>query len=166
MNFDTLFIFILALAFFYGFIRGFLRQLLSLVGLLAAFYAALNYPQRALNLLAPHIKNPSLLKIAAAVLTFIAVYLVFALASAVISFLIKGAIGLADRLLGGAFAAVKAVIFLMALAMLLVSFEGTRNFVLKSRTGPYMVSLASKLFAKGKNFLEEKWNSAENWKRK
>ncbi len=166
MNFDALFLFIIALAFFYGFVRGFFRQVLSLAGLLAAFYAALNHPQKAINLLAPYVKNPSLLKIGGIVLTFIAVYLIFALASIVISFLIKGAIGLADRLLGGAFAALKALIFLMALALLLVSFEGTRNFVLGSKTGPYMVSLGSKLFAKGKNLLEERWNSATNLKKK
>jgi len=166
VNFDALFLFLTAVAFLYGFMRGFLRQVLSLAGLLAAFYAALNHSGKAESLLSSQIRNPHLLKIAGMVLTFIAVYLAFALVSVILSFLIKGAIGLADRLLGGAFAVLKAFVLLLALSLLMVSFDSTRNFVLSSRTGPHMVYLGSKLFARGKNFLEGKWNSATNWKKK
>ena len=166
MGFDLIFLAVLGTAFLYGFFRGLLRQLLSLVGLLTAFYMAINHPHRAINLLFPYIKNPELLRIAGGVLTFIGVYLFFAVISMVISFLIKGAIGFLDRLLGGFFALAKALVLLIALAMLLVSFDISRNFVLASRTGPCLTKIGSKLLIKGKKLWEEKWDSGRNSKGK
>ncbi len=166
MGFDLVFMAILAMAFLYGFMRGFLRQLLSLAGLITAFYMAAYHPEKAITFLTPYIHNPQVLKISGAVLTFIVVYLLFSLASVIISFLVKGAIGLADRLLGGFFAIIKATVFLIALAMLLVSFDITRDFVLNSKTGPYLVSVGTRLLASGKKLWEERWNSGKNLKTK
>ncbi len=166
MGFDLIFMAVLSIAFIYGFFRGLLRQLLSLVGLLTAFYMAINHPDRAINLLSPYIKNPELLRIAGSVLTFIAVYLIFAVISMIISFLIKGAIGLLDRLLGGLFALLKAMILLVALSMFLVSFGISRDFVLSSQTGPLLIKIGSKLLIKGEKIWEENWDSGKNLKKK
>ena len=166
MGFDLIFLVIMGMAFLYGFFRGFLRQLLSLVGLLPAFYLAINHPHRAINLLSPYIKNPELLKIAGGVVTFIAVYLFFAAISMIISFVVKGSIGLLDRLLGGLFALAKALVLFIALVMLLISFDTSRNFVLSSRAGPYLVKIGSKLVTKGKKLWKENWDSGKNSKGK
>ncbi len=166
MGFDLIFLVIMGMAFLYGFFRGFLRQLLSLVGLLTAFYMAINHPHRAINLLSPYIKNPELLKIAGGVVTFIAVYLFFAAISMIISFVVKGSIGLLDRLLGGLFALAKALVLFIALVMLLISFDTSRNFVLSSRAGPYLVKIGSKLVTKGKKLWKENWDYGKNSKGK
>ncbi len=166
MGFDLIFLVIMGMAFLYGFFRGFLRQLLSLVGLLTAFYMAINHPHRAINLLFPYIKNPELLKIAGGVVTFIAVYLFFAAISMIISFVVKGSIGLLDRLLGGLFALAKALVLFIALVMLLISFDTSRNFVLSSRAGPYLVKIGSKLVTKGKKLWKENWDYGKNSKGK
>ncbi len=166
MGFDLIFLVIMGMAFLYGFFRGFLRQLLSLVGLLTAFYMAINHPHRAINLLSPYIKNPELLKIAGGVVTFIAVYLFFAAISMIISFVVKGSIGLLDRLLGGLFALAKALVLFIALVMLLISFDTSRNFVLSSRAGPYLVKIGSKLVTKGKKLWKGNWDSGKNSKGK
>ncbi len=165
MGFDPVVIFVLIFSFIYGFIRGFFRQILSLAGLFLAAYLAMFHYQRAQIFLSQYIKGGGLLLLSSIALTFIVVYLAFAMVSFFISFIMKGFIGFFDRLVGAFFAVFKAVILLSVVALFLASFESSRSWVFSSRTGPHLYSAGVYLASHVEKIWRERWKSELNLKK-
>lgn len=165
MGFDPVVVFVLIFSFIYGFIRGFFRQILSLAGLIMAAYFAMFHYHRAQVFLSQYIKGTGLLLLSSIALTFIVVYLTFAIVSFFISLVIKGFIGFFDRLIGAFFAVFKALVLLSVIAMFLASFETSRSWVFSSKTGPHLYSAGVFLASQVEKVWREKWRSELNLKK-
>jgi len=162
MLFDLIVILVLVIAFFYGLIRGFLRQFISLAGLLTAAYLAVFHYGKAVSYLSPYIKERGVLVLASIALTFLVTYIAFAVGSMIISFFIKGPIGFLDRVFGAIFAVFKAFLFLTVISLFLASFNSTRNFIAFSKTGPYIYSSGLYMAGQVEKIWRERWKSEKN----
>lgn len=165
MGFDAVVIFVLIFSFIYGFIRGFFRQILSLAGLILAAYFAMFHYHRAHVFLSQYIKGGGLLLLSSIALTFIIVYLAFAIVSFFISFIIKGFIGFFDRLIGAIFAVFKTLVLLSVIALFLASFETSKSWVFSSKIGPHLYSSGVFLASQVEKVWREKWKSGLNLKK-
>ena len=154
MGFDPVVVFVLIFSFIYGFIRGFFRQILSLAGLIMAAYFAMFHYHRAQVFLSQYIKGTGLLLLSSIALTFIVVYLAFAIVSFFISLVIKGF-----------FAVFKALVLLSVITMFLASFETSRSWVFSSKTGPHLYSAGVFLASQVEKVWREKWKSELNLKK-
>lgn len=102
-----------------GVYRGFIRETLSLIAWILAFWAAFSYAEPASARFAPYIESPQLQVVAA----FSALFVVTLLVLSAISYLlyrllrVSGIVG-TDRILGGLFGVVRAVV-LVAIVLLL-----------------------------------------------
>ncbi|RMD66489.1 MAG: CvpA family protein, partial [Planctomycetota bacterium] len=99
--FDYLLIAIVGLSMVLSLWRGFVREAISLIGLVAAFFAASRASGVAASTLADWIPNPTAANIAGFVLVFVAVMVVVALIGALIRKLVDMAdLTATDRTLG------------------------------------------------------------------
>jgi len=162
MSYDIVVITISVMAMIYGFIRGFFRQLLSLLGLLVAVYYSLFHYQKAASFLSPYIKGRGILILASIALTFIVVYTIFAVVSFVISMMVKGMVGFLDRFFGALFALFKVFILLSVVTLFLSSFDSTRGWVFSSKTGPSLYSTGVYLAGYVEKAWRKKWNLEPN----
>lgn len=107
-----------------GFYRGFIRETLSLIAWILAFWAAFSFSQPASAWFVQYIESPQLRMVAA----FAAIFVVSLLLLSVISYLlcrlllVSGIAG-TDRLLGGLFGIVRAVV-LVSVVLLLARIPG------------------------------------------
>lgn len=102
-----------------GFYRGFIRETLSLIAWVLAFWAAFTYAEAASLHFAPYIESPQLRIVAAFGALFVATLLVLSIIGYLLYrlFLVSGIVG-TDRVLGGLFGLVRAVV-LVAIVLLL-----------------------------------------------
>lgn len=114
---------IFSLSCFIGFIRGFVREALSLVIWIAAVLVARVFGGQLETLLVDHIETPSVRLMTAYAVLFISTLLLGAMVSYLIGALVR-ATGLSgtDRLLGMVFGAARAFIIVMAILILLPGF--------------------------------------------
>lgn len=101
-----------------GLMRGLTREVLSLLAWCVAFYAAKSFAPIVASWL-PGLDAPALKNAAALVLVFVAVLIAASLASAAVGGLVK-LTGMApyDRILGGLFGALRALLILLMLTLL------------------------------------------------
>ena len=116
--FDLAIIAIVLLFAVIGVIRGFIREVLSLLSWILAFWLAFTFADATSYLLEPYIEAPVLRVIAAFAALFISALLLFT----VISFLVHKLLAVSgikgtDRALGGLFGAVKGLVIIAALML-------------------------------------------------
>ena len=109
----------MALSLVFGLFRGLLRELLSLISWITAFWIAYRYSADVAQAIDPVLQNPMLSRVVAVVLVFVGVLVGLLLLASLIANLFK-ATGLAgmDRLLGGLFGLVRALVILGAVLLL------------------------------------------------
>ncbi|HSH41553.1 MAG TPA: CvpA family protein [Arenicellales bacterium] len=107
-----------------GFYRGFIRETLSLISWILAFWAAFSFAEPAGVWFTGYIDSPQLRMVAAFAAIFVATLLVLSLLSYLLCrlFLVSGIVG-TDRLLGGLFGIARAVV-LVAVLLLLARIPG------------------------------------------
>lgn len=95
-----------------GVLRGFTREFLGLISWIIAIAAALFLAPSTLGLLEPHIATPSLRIAASYALVFFAFLLIGAIATTVISTLVRKSASLSaiDRMVGGGFGLIRGVL--------------------------------------------------------
>ncbi|MDT8363349.1 MAG: CvpA family protein [Nitrosomonas sp.] len=98
--------------------RGLVREIVSLLAWIAAFFAASRYAVETESLLSGLIEDDSLRMLAAYAVTFFVVLLVMMMFSMLLSTLTKSVgLGLIDRMLGAIFGSVRGMVIVIALVL-------------------------------------------------
>lgn len=131
-------------------VRGFSREVLSVVSWAAAAVAAYVFYKPVVPFLAPYISNETIAQIAAAGLVFIVTLIVVSIITMKIAdFIIDSRIGALDRTLGFLFGAARGVL-LVVVAMLFFNWLVTENqpaWVAQAKSKPMIDELGAKLVA-------------------
>ena len=129
-------------------VRGFSREVLSLVSWAAAAAAAYLFYQPVLPFVQPYINNETIAKIAAAGAVFLVVLIVVSLITMKIAdFIIDSRIGALDRTLGFLFGAARGVLLVVA-AMLLFTWavpDKQPSWITNAKSKPMLDSLGEQL---------------------
>jgi membrane protein required for colicin V production len=148
MNFfDIVIVVIISFCLIRGFMLGIVRQVSSIVGVLAGFFAGIRYYPLLTGMLTGWVENPGYRNIAAFMIIFCGVFIAIILLAWVIHYLMKiSKIGWMDRIVGVFFGAFKAVlvgsIFLIALTTFL---PANSTVIRESRLAPYLTVVSEKL---------------------
>ena len=145
--FDIVFIGALITACVYGYTKGFVRQLLGLVGIVAGTYCA--YKLAEVFTAWWHTQfdvDPDVMKIIVFIILAIIIYLLVLRVAVLLNKLLKMAmLGWLNRLLGMIFGAAKIILIFSALAYAINALNFTDKMV-GSKTFTYLISLANYLF--------------------
>lgn len=143
--FDMAIIIVVGYCIIRGIFRGLIREVSSIAGLAAGFYVAYSYHDAMAPLFSKWITEPAYLKMTSFILLFCSVFLVIALAGILIRFVIKIVLlGVVDRVLGGIFGALKAVLIVSLAYILLITFlpSGGVTVVAESKLAPQINMIA------------------------
>jgi len=146
--FDMVIIVVAGYCIIRGIFRGLIREVSSIIGLAAGFYVAYSYHDAVAPFFSKWITEPAYLKMTSFILLFCSVFLVIALAGILIRFLIKLVLlGVVDRVLGGIFGALKAVLIVSFAYILLITFlpAGGVTVVGESKLAPQINMIAREL---------------------
>ena len=121
---DIVILAVMAISLVFGLFRGLLRELLSLVSWVLAFWIAYRYSANVAEIIDRALQNPTLSQAVSAVLVFVIVLVALMVLTSLIAKAFK-ATGLAgiDRILGGLFGLGRGVVILLA-ALILASHTG------------------------------------------
>ena len=116
-----------------GFFRGFVKEVISLIGVLAGFYAACVYYLDIAHLLSKWISHPPYLNILSFLIILIGVFVLVSLSGAAIKYLMDIAfLGWIDRFLGVVTGSIKGMIIV---SIVLVSFLTFSKFAAMTARG-------------------------------
>ena len=112
---DIIILAVMGVSLVFGLFRGLLRELLSLVSWILAFWIAYRYSASVAQIIDKALQNPNLSQAVSAIFVFVLVLVALMLLASLISKIFKAA-GLAgmDRILGGLFGLGRAVVILFA----------------------------------------------------
>ena len=138
--FDILAIVILCFCLIRGFFRGIIKELSSIIGVLAGAYAAYTYYPYVAQYLNRWISSPNYLNLLSFVLIFCVVFLVIGILGVVIKYLMNIAfLGWVDRLFGTIFGFSKGVLIVAVLLFAFTTFLPKGTPLLKqSLIAPYV----------------------------
>jgi membrane protein required for colicin V production len=170
-NFLDIVIIIIISAFsIYGLIRGFVKEIVSIISIVLGFYIALHWHEEAARYLAGF-KNQNLQNILGFIIVFIVASLILSLLGKLVSLTLKGIdLGCIDHLLGLVFGFAKGVFVVCVILLVLVSFLPPSNKVLaKSQLTPAIITLTKTIAAFSpsglKNQFTVKFDGLKNvWK--
>lgn len=130
-----------------GIFRGMLRELSSIIGVLAGFYAAYTYYPLAGGWLGRFLPSAEYLDIIGFLLIFTLVFLLVGIVGFIIKYLLNITfLGWTDRVFGAAFGMVKAVLIAAILLIALTAFLPKGSPVVKqSRLSPYITMLSENM---------------------
>ena len=153
-----------------GIFRGIVKEITSIIGVFVGFYAAYTYYPLVANWLSHLITNKSYLNIISFFIAFCILFLAVGFVGVVLKYLLKAvALGWADRILGGIFGFVKAVLIASVLLVPLTTFLPPKSPVIKdSLLAPHVTTLSEKMvvvvpkemkkkFGDNINALKEAW---------
>ncbi len=148
MNFfDIIIVVILSFCLIRGFMLGIVRQVSSIVGVLAGFFAGIRYYPLLTGLLTGWIENPGYRNIAAFTILFCSIFIFVILLAWVIHYLMKiSKIGWVDRVMGVFFGAFKALLLGSILLIAMTTFlPAHTDFIEQSRLARYMAVVSEKM---------------------
>lgn len=132
-----------------GCLRGIVREIAALIGVLGGFYLAFSFHGQFANILSPFIQNPYSRQTVGFLALFCAVAIGCALLGTVLrTFLRLIFLGVVDRIFGAVFGAAKAVVIISVLHLVLVTFlpSGGIAMMRDSRLAPAANAVAGVLF--------------------
>ena len=144
-----------------GIFRGIIKELTSILGVFIGFYAAYIYYPILARWLSDLIANRSYSQIISFFLIFVAVLLAVGFVGMILRHLLKAAaLGWADRILGGTFAMVKAVLIVSVLLIALTTFLPENAPVIKnSLLAPRVSAISEKLVAVVPGEMKERFRN-------
>jgi membrane protein required for colicin V production len=155
-----------------GLFRGIIKEITSIVGVLAGFYAAYTYYPLLASWLSDLIANESYLSIISFFIAFSVTFLTIGFLGVILKHIFKAtAVGWADRILGGAFALIKAVLIVSVLLIPLAAFLPKDSAIIRhSRIAPHVTSTSEKMVATVPLEMKEKFQNnikalKESWKK-
>ncbi len=144
---DIIFIVIISVTLIRGFLRGIVKELIGIGGIIGAFWVATNYYPLISPYLSKFIGNSQLVTIASYASLFVVTLLIIFFIGSVIRELLKNlSLGWLDKLGGGVFGFVKGVLICSLLLLLLTFAMSPRNNLLvDSRLSPYVTKITQKI---------------------
>lgn len=145
--FDMLAIVILAFCIIRGTFRGLIKELSSVVGVLAGFYAAYTYYMGIAKLLSHWMTNPASVNILSFLIIFCCVFLTISMIGVVIKYMLNIAfMGWFDRICGAGFGLLKGVLIVSVMLILFTAFlpKGA-PFVKNSILAPRIALVSEKM---------------------
>lgn len=121
--FDILTIVILAYSVIRGIFRGLIKEMSSIVGVLAGYYAAYSYYADIAAVLSRWVTNTVYVNIVSFLVLFCVVFLIVSAIGVIIKYVLRIAfMGWLDRICGAAFGMVKAILIVAVLLIVLTTF--------------------------------------------
>jgi len=121
--FDIVIAVILIFCLVRGIFRGLIKELSSIVGVLAGFYAAYSYYPDLGHVLAKWISSPAYLNILSFMLIFFGVFISIGILGVIIKYLLSIAfLGWVDRLCGAGFGVLKGILISSVILLVLATF--------------------------------------------
>lgn len=132
-----------------GLFRGIIKEVTSIVGVLVGFYSAYTYYPLIGRWLSQLIANKSYLNIISFFIVFTVIFFAIGFVGVVLKHIFRAAsLGWADRVLGGAFAMVKAILIVSVLLLVLTAFLPQNVPVIRhSRIAPHVSAASEKMVA-------------------
>jgi membrane protein required for colicin V production len=145
--FDILVIIIMGFCVVRGLFRGLIKEVSSIVGVLAGFYAAYTYYPLMGSFLKRWISDPSYLNILGFLIIFCLVLIIVSILGVIIKYLMKIAfLGWVDRICGVGFGAIKGVLIVSVILMMLTAFLPKDTPLLRgSRLAPQIMMVAENM---------------------
>lgn len=173
MNFfDMIIVVVLIYCIIRGVFRGLIKEVASIVGVVAGFFIAVAYHENVSPLLAGWL-DPGYVRLAAFVVVFLGVFLGVTLLGMLIRLVVKAALlSVVDRIFGAVFGGMKAVLLVTLVYLLMVTFlPGGERLLRDSKLAPPVVELGRVIveaMPKGvKTTYQKKIEEfKKNWKRK
>lgn len=126
----------------FAFWRGFMREFVSLAGLIAAFLIASQFSRPASEFLLPWLHNQTISDITGFGLIFIGVLFLSGVAGVVVRKLLPAGFTATDRLLGLLFGMVRGILYVGLFFLIYTSYaEPDRPWLEKSLLAPYAIKL-------------------------
>ncbi len=155
-----------------GLFRGTVKEITSIIGVFVGFYAAYTYYPVAGSLLSRFITNRSHLNIVSFFITFTVLFLAVGLLGIIFKHLLKVvALGWLDRIFGGTFGLVKALLIVSVLLVPLTTFLPQKSPVIKdSFLAPHVSTLSEKMIAVVPKEMKQKFGDnikvlKDTWKK-
>jgi len=144
---DMLIVVILAFCFIRGIFRGLIKELSSIVGVFAGFYAAYTYYGVVSKFLSRWFSNLAYLNILSFLVIFSLIFIVISIFGIVIKYLLNIAfLGWMDRICGAGFGAIKGILIVSVILIPLTSFLPRGTPLLKqSLLSPYATQVSEKM---------------------
>jgi membrane protein required for colicin V production len=145
--FDIFVLIMVGYALIRGIFRGLIKEMAAIVGVVAGFWGAYTYYPLLAQLLDSWIDDPGYLKIVSFLVIFCAVLFAISIVGVVIKYLLRVAfLGWLDRVCGGLFGLLKAVLITAVVLMVLTAFlPKNAPLVRDSLTAPYITSISATL---------------------
>lgn len=122
-KFDMLIIVILAFCVIRGVFRGLIKEMSSIIGVLAGFYAAYSYYMVIAKLLSRWISSAAYLNIVSFLILFCGVFFVISILGIVIKYVLDIAfMGWVDRVCGAGFGIIKGILIISVLLIIFTAF--------------------------------------------
>ncbi len=142
--FDYVLIVIIGLSMLFALWRGFMREFISLAGLVAAFFIAGRFSRTASELLQPWLQNQTVSDMAGFGLIFVGVLFLSGLVGVVIRKLIPSGFTLTDRLLGLLFGMVRGILYIGLFFLVYTSYaKPNQPWLEESIFAPYAIELGN-----------------------
>lgn len=155
-----------------GIFRGLIKELSSIVGVLAAFYTAYSYYPEIAHLLRRWVTNSGYLNILSFFILFCLVFVIISMLGVIIKYLLNIAfLGWVDRICGAGFGVIKGVLIVSVIVLTLTAFLQRGSPLLKdSLLSPHVLFVSEKMakvvpgdmkghFYDGIRALEKAWES-------
>jgi membrane protein required for colicin V production len=154
-----------------GIFRGLAKEISSIIGVLAGFYAAYTYYMEVAKPLARWISDPAYLNIVSFMIIFGLVFLMISILGIIIKYLLNITfLGWVDRISGAIFGLVKAILVVSIFLIILTAFLPKGAPLIKTSVLSPHVSLISEQMAKvvskdmKRSFLEKIKELKKEWK--
>jgi membrane protein required for colicin V production len=130
-----------------GIFRGIIKEVTSILGVFVGFFVAYNYYPVVAHLLSRLIVNKSYLNIVSFVLAFTVLFFAVGFVGVILKHVFKAAaLGWADRILGGTFGLVKAILIVSVFLVPLTTFLPQKSpFIKDSFLAPYVCIISEKM---------------------
>jgi len=124
--------------------RGFIRELISLAGLIAAFLLASQFSPVAAGYLNSWLSDPDIADLAGFGLVFVAVLFLSGLIGLLLQKLLPAAFTVMDRILGLLFGAARGILYISLFFLIFSTYADTeRPWVERSLLAPYVMELSN-----------------------
>ena len=155
-----------------GIFRGTVKEITSIIGVFVGFYAAFTYYPVVGNWLSRLITNKSYLNIVSFFITFTILFLAVGFVGIFLKHLLKAiAVGWLDRIFGGTFGFVKALLIVSVLLVPLMTFLPQKSPIIKdSFLAPHVSTLSEKMIAVVPKEMKQKFGDnikalKDTWKK-
>jgi len=157
---DIVLLTIMILTAIVGIFKGFVKQVIGLIAVVAGLVLASLYYEAAAGVFATFIKNGLLGNFLGFLLIFVVVLIAGAILGHLITKAMKGPLALANRLFGGVFGFIKAVLICGILVFALVSFEIAKPALETSVIAPACLGVTRAVINMIPQDLRAKFNSS------